>query len=133
LSNLQVSESKGVRYLHFGSPWVQGAMRIARPWALELEYTRDMMLPLMLRGSARWPASVLQIGLGSASITKFLHKHHPDARLSCLQVHRWALDWLLQARLLPDHGPVCTAVAVCKAFDPGRWKIPIGIATRLSR
>ena len=25
----------------------------------------------------------------------------------------------------------CTAVAVCKAFDPGRWKIPIGIATRL--
>ena len=24
-------------------------MRIARPWALELEYTRDMMLALLLR------------------------------------------------------------------------------------
>ena len=35
--SIEVSEEKGVRYLHFGSDFVQGAMRIARPWALELE------------------------------------------------------------------------------------------------
>jgi spermidine synthase len=40
MASIEISEERGVRYLHFGSPWVQGAMRIARPWALELEYTR---------------------------------------------------------------------------------------------
>ena len=34
--SVDISEEAGVRYLHFGSDWVQGAMRIARPWALEL-------------------------------------------------------------------------------------------------
>ena len=104
MSSISVSEQQGVRYLHFGSALVQGAMRIARPYGLELEYTRDMMLPLMLRGSARWPASVLQIGLGSASITKFLHKHRPDARLVVVElredVHavarqRKPFDWII--------------------------------------
>ena len=33
---VDISEEAGVRYLHFGSDWVQGAMRIARPWSLEL-------------------------------------------------------------------------------------------------
>ena len=44
--NINTSEAAGVRYLHFGSDWVQGAMRIARPYALELDYTKEMMLPL---------------------------------------------------------------------------------------
>jgi putative transposase len=35
-----------------------------------------------------------------------------DTRLSCTQIHHWALRWLLDARLLRDHGPACTAVAV---------------------
>ena len=48
-SSIEVSEEAGVRYLHFGSRWVQGAMRVQRPWALELEYTREMLLPLVLR------------------------------------------------------------------------------------
>jgi spermidine synthase len=47
--NIDISEEAGVRYLHFGSSWVQGAMRIARPFALELDYTREMMVPLLLR------------------------------------------------------------------------------------
>jgi len=28
---ITLSEEGGIRYLHFGSPWIQGAMRIARP------------------------------------------------------------------------------------------------------
>ena len=75
-----------MRYLHFGSPWVQGAMRIARPWALELEYTRELMLPLLLRGEPGWPRSVLQVGLGAASITRFLHRHFPATRLTVIEI-----------------------------------------------
>jgi hypothetical protein len=35
-----------------------------------------------------------------------------EARLPGTQVHYWALQWLLEARLLRDHGPLCTAAAV---------------------
>ena len=61
-------------------------MRIARPWSLELEYTREMMLPLLLRTRGGWPKSVLQVGLGAASFTRFLHRHRPDARLTVVEI-----------------------------------------------
>ena len=86
MPSIQVSEDKGVRYLHFGSRWVQGAMRIGRPWALELEYTRLMMMPLVVHHGRDWPASVLQIGLGSASFTRFLHRHRPEARITVVEI-----------------------------------------------
>lgn len=86
MTGITISEERGVRYLHFGSPWVQGAMRIARPWALELEYTRDLMFPLLLRPEPDWPASVLQIGLGSASVTKFLYRNRPQARITVIEI-----------------------------------------------
>lgn len=86
MASIEVSEEGGVRYLHFGSDWVQGAMRIARPWSLELEYTREMMAALLLRSEPGWPASVLQIGLGSGSLTKFLHRNRPRARITVVEI-----------------------------------------------
>ena len=29
---ISISEEDGIRYLHFGSVWIQGAMRIASPY-----------------------------------------------------------------------------------------------------
>lgn len=84
--SIDVSEEEGVRYLHFGSRWIQGAMRLARPNALELEYTRDMMFPLLLRSGNGWPRSVLIVGLGAASLTRFLHKHRPRAAQTIVEV-----------------------------------------------
>lgn len=83
--DIDISEEAGIRYLHFGSRWVQGAMRIARPFALELDYTREMMTPLLLRESD-WPRTVLQVGLGAASVTKFLWRHRPQARMTVLEI-----------------------------------------------
>ena len=85
-ATIEVSEEKGVRYLHFGSHWIQGAMRIGRPWSLELEYTRDMMVPLLLRSGASWPRTVLLIGLGAASLTRFLYKHRPRAAQTIVEI-----------------------------------------------
>jgi spermidine synthase len=113
MSSIETSEEDGVRYLHFGSHWVQGAMRIARPWALELEYTREMMLPLILRtGHGDWPRSVLQVGLGAASITKFLHRHRPRATLTVVEIAPAVVATARQAFRLPD--------------DPQRIAIEIG-------
>jgi spermidine synthase len=105
MTSIEISEERGVRYLHFGSPWVQGAMRIARPWALELEYTREMMMPLVLRADPAWPASVLQIGLGSASLTKFLHRHRPDARLTVVEIAPDVVAAARQFFKLPEESP----------------------------
>lgn len=83
--SVDISEAGGVRYLHFGSDWIQGAMRIARPYALELDYTREMMVPLVLRGED-WPRRVLIVGLGSASVLKFLWRHRPRARFTVVEI-----------------------------------------------
>ena len=101
MASIEISEERGVRYLHFGSPWVQGAMRIARPSALELEYTRELMLPLLLHPGA-WPKSVLQIGLGTASVTRFLYRHRPNARLTVVEIDPQVVAAARQFFKLPE-------------------------------
>lgn len=101
MHSIDISEEAGVRYLHFGSSWVQGAMRIARPFALELDYTREMMLPLLLHGDD-WPRKVLQIGLGAASITKFLYRHRPQAKLTVIEIEPRVEAAARQFFKLPD-------------------------------
>ena len=69
-----LSEEGGTRYLHFGTPWVQGAMRIDRPAELVLEYTRQMMAWLLFLDPPR-EACIGQLGLGAGSLTRFCLKH----------------------------------------------------------
>lgn len=88
---IDISEEAGVRYLHFGSEWIQGAMRIRKPNALELAYTREMMAGLLLRDglvedAGEWPRRVLLIGLGAASLTRFIHHHLPQSRIQVVEI-----------------------------------------------
>lgn len=84
-SQITLSEKSGVRYLHFGSEWVQGAMRIRRPFSLELAYTREMMLPLLLRDPP-WPKKILMIGLGAGSLAKFILRNLPESKLLVIEI-----------------------------------------------
>src|SRR5512142_1132558 len=99
---IEVSEEAGVRSLHFGSDWVQGAMRIARPFALELEYTREMMAALLLRPHGDWPRRVLLIGLGAGSLTKFLWRHRPLAKLTVVEINPAVVPAARQYFKVPD-------------------------------
>jgi spermidine synthase len=99
--SIEASEESGVRFLHFGSEWVQGAMRIARPYALELEYTREMMACLLLRGDEDWPKNILQIGLGAASLTKFWHRYFPDATQTIIEINPAVVAMAYQSFKLP--------------------------------
>ena len=83
---IDISEEDGVRYLHFGSEWVQGAMRIRRPWSLELDYTREMLFGLLLR-EPPWPKRALLIGLGAGSLAKFLWRHLPETRITVVEIN----------------------------------------------
>jgi spermidine synthase len=74
LAPATISEHEGVRYLHLGTVWVQGAMRIRKPDALELEYIQRMMVWTLLRPTAQVArGQAVQLGLGAAAITRFCH------------------------------------------------------------
>lgn len=83
--SIEVSEKSGVRYLHFSAEWIQGAMRIRKPNALELSYSRDMMACLLLRDPP-WPRNALLIGLGAASLVKFIYHQMPDTHITVVEI-----------------------------------------------
>ena len=75
LAGATISEFDGVRYLHLGTDWVQGAMRIHKPRKLELEYIQRMMVWLLWRADLSPDSGrALQLGLGAAAITRFTHQ-----------------------------------------------------------
>ena len=84
-NSIEISEEAGVRYLLFGQDWIQGAMRIARPNALELAYTREMMAGLLLR-KPPWPRNALLIGLGAGSLAKFIYHRLPATRITVVEI-----------------------------------------------
>ena len=113
---IDISEENGVRYLHFGSDWVQGAMRVARPWSLELAYTREMMAGLLLRGEAGWPRSALLVGLGAGSLAKFVFRNFPDCRSTVVEINPQVEAIARQYFRLPDD-PLRLAVVIDDAAD----------------
>ncbi len=68
-----ISEAAGIRYLHFGTEWVQGAMWVAKPAHLVLEYTAQMMAWLLFLEPPRQQAIGL-LGLGAGSLARFCLK-----------------------------------------------------------
>ena len=107
------SEEDGVRFLHFGTEWVQGAMRLRHPWRIELEYAQQMMAWLLFLDA---PARIAQLGLGAAALTKFCYKHMPRSRVEVAELNPAVV---VAARsmfaLPPDDARLC--VTECDAWD----------------
>lgn len=78
------SEEDGVRHLHFSTEWIQGAMRLRKPDAIELEYAQQMMAWSLFIDA---PRAIAQLGLGAATLTKFCHRHYPDALVSAVELN----------------------------------------------
>lgn len=88
------SEEHGVRFLHFGTWWVQGAMRINRPDDIELEYAQQMMAGLLFLdpddprlNTRSTQFQILQLGLGTGALTKFAHKHFRNAYVRAIELN----------------------------------------------
>lgn len=72
LPEVTLSEADGVRYLHLGSIWVQGAMRVRQPDRIELDYVQRMLASLLWRPTeALGEGEAVQLGLGAGAITRF--------------------------------------------------------------
>ena len=78
------SEIGDIRYLHFGTPWVQGAMDVRCPYRLVLEYARMMMAYLLFMEE---PKRVAQLGMGCASLTKFTYKYLPRTHSTVVELN----------------------------------------------
>jgi spermidine synthase len=75
LPSVNTSEFDGVRYLHLGSEWVQGSMKIDKPYEIDLEYVQRMMAWLLFMEPQSIPnCHAMQLGLGSGALTKFCAK-----------------------------------------------------------
>lgn len=113
--SVDISEEAGVRHLHFGSDWIQGAMRIARPWSLELAYTREMMAGLLLRPQTQWPRHALLIGLGAGSLAKFIYRNLPDCHITVVEINPQVEYIARQYFKLPDDPKRLDVIIGCGA------------------
>lgn len=75
LPEVNFSDFGDVRYLHLGTEWVQGSMLLDKPFDIELEYVQRMMVWLLfVKPETVAARHAMQLGLGSAALTKFCHK-----------------------------------------------------------
>jgi len=76
--------SQGRRCLHFSkSRGIQSSMILEDPARLDLKYSQAMIAALALH---REPRDVLIVGLGGASIPKFLQKYYPELELDIVEL-----------------------------------------------
>lgn len=72
--NVNFFDYGDMRFLHLGSPAVQGSMKISKPFEIHLEYVQRMMAGLLCTDVDRVnQLHAMQLGLGAASLTKFCH------------------------------------------------------------
>jgi spermidine synthase len=75
MPEVNFSDYGDIRYLHLGTEWIQGSMRMDDPFAIELDYVQRMMAWLLFvepLGVAKRHA--MQLGLGAAALTKFCYR-----------------------------------------------------------
>ncbi|MDP1533605.1 MAG: spermidine synthase, partial [Rubrivivax sp.] len=112
-----LSEFDGVRYLHLGSIWVQGAMRIRKPQQVELDYVQRMLASLLwLPTEALGQGLAVQLGLGAGAITRFTHQ---QLRMQTLAVEINPL--VVGANRLWFHLPADDERLQVVTMDAGRW------------
>ena len=112
-----MSEHDGVRYLHLGTPWVQGAMRVRKPQRIELEYVQRMMAWMLWKPQDELGRGhAVQLGLGAAAITRFTH--------SALRMRTTAVELnptVIAACRLWFHLPADDARLAVLDGDAARW------------
>lgn len=71
------------RRLYFDLRFVQSAMRLDDPFALDFAYTRKMMAFLLFAPN---PERLLMVGLGGGSLAKFCHHYLPSAHVTVVEI-----------------------------------------------
>lgn len=113
LPEVTLTEFRGVQFLHFGTDWIQGAMRLNNPYEIVLDYVQQMMVWMLFMDK---PGHIVQLGLGSAALTKFCFQQFPDSKVTAIELNPDVINICRKAFHLPkdDHR---LAVLQTDAFD----------------
>ena len=63
-------------------------MRMAVPDQIELDYVQQMMMWMLFNPN---PTHMVQLGLGTAALTKFCYRQFPDARVSAVELNPFVI------------------------------------------
>lgn len=92
-----------MRFLHLGTPAVQGSMKISAPYDIHLEYLQRMMAWLLLTDIDQLKhLQAMQLGLGAASLTKFC-RHHLDMQTTAVELNPQVIDTCRRWFKLPEN------------------------------
>ncbi len=87
LPEVNFSDWGDIRYLHLGTEWIQGSMRLGAPFDIDLEYVQRMMAWLLfVEPSSVMHRHAMQLGLGAAALTKFSRKQ-PRMRTTAIELN----------------------------------------------
>lgn len=87
-----------IRSLHFGNKTQQSAMLISNPYILIHKYAQAMMLPLCWNKTSK----VLVLGLGSASIVKYLYNYFQDLHIDAIELRPKVIELAKEYFLMPE-------------------------------
>lgn len=91
-----------MRFLHLGTPAVQGSMQISKPFDIHLEYQQRMMGWLLFADLDQLShLHAMQLGLGAASLTKFCH-HHLNMQSTAVELNPQVIATCRLSFQLPD-------------------------------
>lgn len=128
LPEVTISEDGEVRFLHLGTEWIQGSMLLDAPFDIELDYVQRMMAWLLfVDADSVGKRRALQLGLGSAALTKFCFKKlrmdttaieiNPQVLAVCRQWFKLPPDGPRLRVLLADAGEEIRRAAHVGAYD----------------
>ncbi|WP_332878785.1 fused MFS/spermidine synthase [Massilia sp. S19_KUP03_FR1] len=136
----QVITRRGRRTLEFSPGDIQSEMRLARPWALVLAYSRAMMCFALF---VPRPRHIVMVGLGGGSLAKFCHRAFPHTHITVIEVRADVIALRAQFCIPPDDArfrivdadavdwladhPACCDVIVLDGFD--RSGLPPALAS----
>ncbi len=86
MESVTFSESGGIRYLHFGSELIQGAMRLNDPDEIYLDYNQQMMAWLLFL-ETKPGMRIAQLGLGTGALAKFQHRYCPAVKTTVVELN----------------------------------------------
>ncbi len=121
---IDISESQGIRKLHFGGEDTQSAMRISDPIELVLTYSRCMFGFMLFTEP---PRDMLLIGLGGGSIPKWAHHKLPDTRTTCVELHQQVIGVARSMFKLPPDDERLSVICCDGAVHVSEMDTPVDV------
>ena len=122
LPDVTLTQFRGVLYMHFGTDWIQGAMRLGKPNEIVLDYVQFMMIWMLFN---RHPTHIVQLGLGSAALTKFCYHHFPDTKVTAVELNPKVIESCRNTFYLPENDSRLTVIqADAKDYIASKRKKP---------